>query len=364
MSPDRYRAKRDAARTPEPVPAEDLPSRDHTGNDQEGRGERFVIQEHHATALHWDVRLQRDGVLVSWAVPKGIPLDPATNHLAKQTEDHPDEYATFSGEIPKGEYGGGRMSIWDSGTYELEKWSDREVKIVFHGEVTEGRYVFFRTGRQDWMLHRMDPRPSAWTPLPRDLRPMRTRPGAMPSDAAKWRYEVAWGGARVLVAVDGGRLTIMDADGAEVTASYPEFRGLGLQLGSRQALLDGEVVAFGADGGVDPDRLESRVQTEKPKPSMVKRTPVQLMLADVLHLEGRSLLRETYLKRRAALEGLSVDGDSWHVVDSFSGDGNTILDAARAQGLHGILAKRADSVYQPGKRGDDWLLVSRARKKR
>jgi bifunctional non-homologous end joining protein LigD len=364
MSPDRYRAKRDPARTPEPVPAEDLPSRDHTGDDQEGRGDRFVIQEHHATALHWDVRLQRDGVLVSWAVPKGIPLDPATNHLAKQTEDHPDEYATFSGDIPKGEYGGGRMSIWDSGTYELEKWSDREVKIVFHGGVTEGRYVFFRTGRQDWMLHRMDPAPAGWTPLPADLRPMRARSGAMPADAAKWRYEVAWDGVRVLVAVDGGRLTITDAEGKNVTASYPDFRGLGLQLGSRQVLLDGEIVAFGPDGGIDPERLESRVQTEKPKPSMVKRTPVQLMLADVLHLAGSPLLDETYLKRRAALEELAVDGEQWHVVDSFSGDGNAILQAARAQGLHGILAKRADSTYRPGKSGADWLLVARARKPR
>src|SRR5947209_13747003 len=139
---------RDAERTPEPVPADsevpqwnvpDQPA-DHTGSDQDGRGDTFVVQEHHATALHWDVRLERDGVLVSWAVPKGLPPSPKQRgHLAKQTEDHPLAYATFAGEIPKGEYGGGSVTIWDAGTYSLEKWTADEVKVVFHGERVEGR---------------------------------------------------------------------------------------------------------------------------------------------------------------------------------------------------------------------------------
>src|ERR1700712_5860636 len=118
---------RDPAKTPEPVPewnVTDTPA-DHTGNAQDGRGDTFVIQEHHATALHWDVRLERDGVLVSWRVPKGLPPWPKIRgHLAKQTEDHPLDYATFAGDIPRGEYGGGHVSIWDAGTYELEKWTD------------------------------------------------------------------------------------------------------------------------------------------------------------------------------------------------------------------------------------------------
>src|SRR5438067_13645803 len=121
-----YRRKRDPAKTPEPVPAASaaLPR---------GNNDTFVIQEHHATALHWDVRLERDGVLVSWAVPKGLPLDPHENRLAKQTEDHPMSYARFEGKIPKGEYGGGAVTVWDSGTYVLEKWTDREVKVVLTG---------------------------------------------------------------------------------------------------------------------------------------------------------------------------------------------------------------------------------------
>ena len=118
---------------------------------------RFVVQEHHATALHWDLRLERDGVLVSWAVPKGIPPDPKTNHLAVQTEDHPMEYLTFGGTIPEGNYGAGTMGVWDTGTYEPIKWDDREVKVVFHGGRVSGQYVLFHTGGKQWMIHRMDP---------------------------------------------------------------------------------------------------------------------------------------------------------------------------------------------------------------
>src|SRR3954471_19523002 len=132
---DEYRRKRDAARTPEPVPDGPLPT---------GDNDTFVIQQHHATSLHWDLRLERDGVLVSWAVPRGVPRDPKRNHLAVHTEDHPLEYADFHGEIPAGEYGGGRMTIYDRGRYETEKWRDDEVMVVLHGTRVRGRYVLFQ----------------------------------------------------------------------------------------------------------------------------------------------------------------------------------------------------------------------------
>ncbi|MFC7719334.1 DNA polymerase ligase N-terminal domain-containing protein [Nonomuraea recticatena] len=186
-----YRGKRDPSRTPEPVP--DLPP--------EPRGDdTFVIQEHHARSLHWDLRLERDGVLASWAIPKGLPEDPAINHLAVHTEDHPMEYATFEGEIPRGEYGGGAMTIWDRGTYETEKWSDREVKVVLHGERAQGRFVLFQTRGKNWMIHRMDPR--LRDPLP-ELAPMtpvtRTR---LPKNADGYSFEFAWGGRRTLVPIE------------------------------------------------------------------------------------------------------------------------------------------------------------------
>jgi len=231
-----YRRKRDAARTPEPVPAAGpLP----TGND-----DTFVIQEHHATALHWDFRLERDGVLVSWAVPKGLPTEPKTNHLAVHTEDHPIEYAEFEGDIPKGEYGGGRVTIWDRGTYECEKWSDREVKVVLNGSRVSGRYVLFRTGDRDrdWMVHRMDPPAEGFEPLPQLVRPMlAVLRDSIPRDEASYGYEFKWDGVRAVVYILGGRPRVLSRNDRDVTGSYPELRVMAEELGSRQVVLDGEI---------------------------------------------------------------------------------------------------------------------------
>ena len=147
-----YRAKRDPAKTPEPMGSKSR------SRPRKQPAPEFVIQEHHARALHWDLRLEHDGVFVSWALPKGLPISPSTNHLAVHTEDHPLQYGDFEGDIPKGEYGGGNVTIWDHGTYELEKWAEKEVMVVLHGERAEGRYVLFPTGGKNWMIHRMDPR--------------------------------------------------------------------------------------------------------------------------------------------------------------------------------------------------------------
>jgi DNA ligase D-like protein (predicted polymerase)/DNA ligase D-like protein (predicted 3'-phosphoesterase) len=155
-----YRRRRDPERTPEPVPAQDPPA--------EPGGDRFVIQEHHARRLHYDVRLERDGVLVSFAVPKNLPAQSGETRLAVHTEDHPLEYLTFHGEIPKGEYGAGSMTIWDSGRYETEKWNDNEIAVTLHGERTQGRFVFFCHGEgRDWMVRRRAAaRPDAASPSP------------------------------------------------------------------------------------------------------------------------------------------------------------------------------------------------------
>ena len=364
MPLDTYRAKRDAARTPEPVPEWDVPevAADHTGDDQEGRGDTFVVQEHHATALHWDVRLERDGVLVSWAVPKGLPLDPEARGLAKRTEDHPMAYATFEGDIPKGEYGGGRVTVWDSGTYELRKWSERTVDVVLHGSRVDGRYVFFRDGGGEWMVRRMDPPPDGWTPLPRGLAPMLATTGPLPEDDGRWSYEVKWDGVRALVAVEGGRVTLTSRNGNDVTAAYPELRGLGLALGSTTALLDGEVVAFDGNGRPDFGRLQSRMHARRPTAALQRDTPVTLLLFDVLHLDGRSLLDLPYDERRAALEALPLSGEAWQVPPAFPGDGEAVMEATRAQGMEGVVAKRRDSRYDPGRRSDCWVKVKHVRR--
>jgi bifunctional non-homologous end joining protein LigD len=348
-----YRGMRDPARTPEPVPpAGPLP---------EGKDDTFVIQEHHARSLHWDVRLERDGVLVSWAVPKGLPLSPKDNRLAVHTEDHPIDYGGFEGDIPAGEYGGGKVILWDRGRYELEEWTDREVKVVFHGSRAEGRYVFFQTRGRDWMVHRMDGPPFPdWQPLPADLTPMIATPGPLPSGGRRrWAYELAWAGHRVLVAVEGGRIRVTDTHGDVVTTGYPELRALGAQLGSTVCLLDGEIVALGKDGRPDADLLRRRLpRTSAPGAKDRREAPITFLAVDLLHLDGHDVTGRPYRDRREGLEALWLEGDRWGVTPSVPGTGRDALGVARGLGLDGIVAKRLTSPYRPGSRSEDWILVT------
>jgi bifunctional non-homologous end joining protein LigD len=359
---EEYRRKRDAQRTPEPVP---------TGRPEPGHGDAFVIQQHHARALHWDLRLERDGVLVSWAVPRGLPRDPARNHLAVHTEDHPMEYADFSGEIPAGEYGAGRMSIYDRGTYTTEKWSDREVVVVLHGERAAGRYVLFRTSGKDWMIHRMDGPPPGWTPMPEAVAPMTaTRANALPADDDRWGYELDWPGRRALAFVDGGRLRLAEGE-RDLTAGYPELRPLAEALAPVECVLDGVLVAFDGAGQVGPPRepLDDpagtrRLAARKPRATPRARrggppgpAPVQYLVTDLLWLDGLSTVDLPYGRRRELLAELGIAGSHWQTPPYFPGGGSFALDAASAQGTPGVLAKRLDSPYQPGRRTRSWLRV-------
>jgi bifunctional non-homologous end joining protein LigD len=355
-----YRSRRDAARTPEPVPGED-PS----DNGRDGRLS-FVVQEHHATALHWDFRLERDGVLVSWALPKGLPLDPKRNHLAIHTEDHPMEYATFAGDIPDGEYGGGNVTVWDRGSYDCETWTDRRVEVVLHGGRVSGRYVLFPTGRRDrdWMIHRKDPAPAGVEPMPTLIRPMlATATTTLPHDDDRYGYEFKWDGVRAMVYVDGGRPKALSRNDRDVTATYPELRAMAESLGSTQVVLDGELVAFDADGRPSFGQLQSRMHVTSPTQirRLVTQTPVTFLAFDLLYLDGRSLLDEPYDNRRAALDGLALSGPSWQTTPWFRGGGQAVLDASRQQQLEGIVAKRLDARYVPGRRSETWLKLKNIR---
>ncbi|MGH3026661.1 MAG: DNA polymerase ligase N-terminal domain-containing protein, partial [Gaiellaceae bacterium] len=178
-----YRRKRDPTKTTEPMPRNVAKK----AKGSRGSGNSFVVQEHHASSLHWDFRLERDGVLVSWAVPKGVPPDPKVNVLAVHVEDHPLEYASFEGAIGERQYGAGAVTIWDRGTYDTEKWSEREVMVVLHGERVQGRFVLFRTGGKNWMMHRMDaPAKADWQGLPKRVAPMLATLGSLPADDAGW----------------------------------------------------------------------------------------------------------------------------------------------------------------------------------
>ncbi|HEU0316552.1 MAG TPA: DNA polymerase ligase N-terminal domain-containing protein, partial [Solirubrobacteraceae bacterium] len=244
-----YRAKRDFEVTAEPA-----------GRDPASDGSRFVIQEHHARRLHWDLRLERDGVLVSWAVPKGLPDSPGRNHFAARTEDHPLEYIDFHGEIPKGEYGAGSMRIWDRGTYETLKWDPRKIEVALHGERVDARYALFAIGKEelpkDWMVHRMDPPADPdREPMPDHLPPMLARPGPLPPDDDRWAHEFRWAGERALAHSEPGVLRLEARDLADLTARYPELGRLNRALSSHSAILDGVIVAFDAAGRPSRDAL-------------------------------------------------------------------------------------------------------------
>jgi len=349
-----YRRKRDPARTPEPVP------KGRPGRAGGTRRPTFVIQEHHASSLHWDFRLEHDGVLVSWALPKGLPVSPDRNHLAVRVEDHPLEYGSFAGTIPDGEYGAGEVSIWDHGTYEGEKWRPDEVMVVLHGERAEGRYVLFPTRGDDWMIHRMDPAPEGFEPLPTSLPPMLAVPASEPPEGEGWAYEFKWDGMRVLVRVEGGRQRIVSRNGNDVTRSFPELRGFGESLGTHQLVVDGEVVVLGPGGVPSFSRLQHRIHNGSPSAvtRMAAAEPASLVIFDLLHLDGRSLVADSYDDRRSVLEALHIGAPRWAVTPSFTDtSGAAVLRAAVAAGMEGVVAKRRLGPYRPGRRSPDWVKV-------
>ena len=340
----KYRSMRDFGRTPEPSGEE------AAGAEVTEGARRFVVQEHHATSMHWDLRLERDGVLVSWAVPKGIPADPRDNHLAVHTEDHPMLYLDFAGEIPKGEYGGGKMRIWDRGTYTCEKWEDAEVMVTLSGQRARGRYVLFRTGGTQWMLHRLDPAEDPTRqPMPTGLRPVPVESGPLPDDQAGWSFGPALGGHRVVVSSAGGRARAVDSDGSDVSALYPELRDLGRAVGAVMAALDGEWVVTGADGRADRAALERR-RTAKGDAAvrrLAAKSPAAFFAGDLVWLEGHDTTALPYRQRRALLERLEFAGPAWQTAPAVEGQGAALLEAARQQGLAGVVARRLDGGYEP-----------------
>jgi bifunctional non-homologous end joining protein LigD len=256
------------------------------------------------------------------------------------------------------------MRIWDRGTYELHKFRDKEVMVTFHGERLHGRYVLFRTDGKNWMIHRMDPpEDSGREPIPDKLEPMLARSGELPSDDGRWAYEIKWDGVRALARIEGGRVRLTSRRGNDITARYPELRELGRALGSQEALLDGEVVAFGDDGRPSFQRLQSRMHVtgENQVRRLMRSDPVVYVLFDILHLDGRSLLIEPYEERRELLLALGLNGPHWQTPAHRIGDGEALLEASKAQGLEGILAKRLGSPYVPGKRTPAWVKVKNVR---
>ncbi len=330
----KYRSMRDAAKTPEPVPK---------AKPAAGQGNTFVIQEHHARRLHYDFRLEKDGVLVSWAVPKNLPETTSVNHLAVHTEDHPLEYGTFEGSIPKGEYGAGKVVIWDSGTYDAEKFRDDEVIVNLHGSRISGRYALIQTNGDQWLAHRMkDQKVFEFD----EVAPMLATHGSVAGlKAGQWAFEGKWDGYRLLIEADRGSVRVRSRSGRDVTKEYPQLRSLAEDLADHHVVLDGEIVALDKAGVPSFNEMQNRNRA----------TRVEFWAFDLVYLDGRSLLRAKYSDRRKLLETLG-SASSLIVPELVPGeDGAQALEHSRQHGWEGVVAKKRDSTYQPGRRSASWV---------
>jgi bifunctional non-homologous end joining protein LigD len=360
-----YRSRRDFARTPEPAAA-GAPAKPRRA--RRPRQPRFVIHEHSARRLHWDLRLERDGVLVCWAIPKGMPEEPKVNHLAPHTEDHPLDYLDFEGEIPASSYGAGTMRVWDRGTYEALKWEPRKVEVALHGKRLDARYALFAIGEGehgDWMIHRMDAAADTRRePMPERIVPMLARPATLPREDRAWAFEIKWDGVRAIAFSEPGRLRLQSRNLHDITATYPELARLNRALGSHRAVLDGEIVAYDAAGRPSFGALAQRMGVSSPARArrLAESTPVTYVIFDLLWLDGRSLLERPYRERRRALEELALRGERWQTPDYIAGRGRETLEASEAAGLEGIVAKRLDSRYEQGRRSGAWIKLTNRRR--
>ena len=330
---DDYRRKRDPRTTPEPF-----------GSAGAGDAPRFVIQRHDARRLHYDLRLERNGALASWAVPKGLPLNSGERHLAVHVEDHPLEYASFEGVIPAGQYGAGTVEIWDSGRYELlEEKRDGGLTFRLHGERANGVWTLVPAhldgDERNWLLLRKDAERAA----PADLRPqLATLTESLPTGPG-WLYEPKWDGYRAIVAVRGGEATLTSRNGNDLTERFREIaRAVVHAVRSPSAVIDGEVCALDDAGAARFETLQSGSGR------------LVLMTFDLLELDERPVVSRPLEERRRMLEELLDSSVGAVRLSPAFDDGAALLAAARAQGLEGVVAKRADAPYRPGRRTPEW----------
>ena len=336
-----YERKRSKGATPEPF------------GDGEGSPDSpiFVVQRHDARRLHYDFRLERKGALASWAVPKGVPLEPGQRHLAVHVEDHPLEYATFAGEIPAGQYGAGTVEIWDSGTYELlEEKRDGGLTVRLAGERLRGVWTLVPAkldgDEKNWLLLRKQ---DELAPAPRtrgtELSPMLATLSEDVPKGSGWSYEVKWDGYRAIARVAGGEATLTSRRGLDMTERFAVVaRALERAVRTPDVVLDGEVCALDDEG-----RASFSVMQQGSG-------PLVLYVFDVLEIDGQPVLELPLRERRERLEGLVDFGDAIRISPSFD-DGEALYEAAKEQGLEGIIAKTVESRYHPGRRTRDWLKV-------
>ena len=344
---EQYHAKRDFAETPEPGP-----------EPKPGSGDLFVIQKHDATRLHYDLRLELGGVMPSWAVPKGLPIDPGERRLAVRTEDHPLDYASFEGWIPEGEYGAGEVRIFDRGRYETIEWTDDKVSFRLDGRRHRGEYHLIKT-KTDWLIFLSKRSADEQPPQPPEMVPMMAEGGHEPFDDPRWRFEPKLDGVRTLayVRTDGTRL--LSRRGRDQTATYPELANLARWVNALLAVIDAEIITLDEQGRPSFELLQQRMNLQAPGEiaRARRKVPVALFAYDLLFLDGRDLTAEPLEERRRLLEEIVTESGPTRLTYHVDGKGTPLFDATREQGFEGVIAKRLGSRYQPGKRSKDWRKI-------
>ena len=336
-----YRRKRDPGSTPEPFEG-----------GREGDAPIFVVQRHDARRLHYDFRLERDGVLLSWAVPKGVPLEPGQQRLAVHVENHPLEYARFEGEIPAGQYGAGTVELWDQGTYELvEDKKDGGMTVRLHGERLRGTWALVPArlsgDPKNWLiLRKREDAPAGEERT--DWRPMLATAAEELPKGSGWLYEVKWDGYRAIVRIRAGEVTLTSRNGKDLTGRFPTVASaLARAVRTPDCVLDGEVCALDEQGRASFSAMQQGKDG----------TPLVFYAFDVLEVEGEPLVDLPLVERRERLaELVDTRRGVVRLSETFE-DGEALLEAAEKQGLEGVIAKRADSRYLPGRRSREWLKV-------
>lgn len=355
-----YAAKRTFDETPEPPPAV-------AGNVDPTvavPGKTFMVHQHHATRLHFDLRLEMYNgttpVLVSWAVPKNLPQKKGERHLAIHVEDHPFEYGGFSGTIPAGNYGAGEVRIFDHGTYEVLEQEPKKLTIRLAGERLQGVWHMIQTravdGKDQWLVFlRENSRPEP-DPLP-ELRPMLATLASDPFDDPGWVFEPKWDGVRALATCTDETLLISRSS-KDMTSTYPDLAKLHDQLVALDAIVDGEIVAM-KEGRPSFELLQSRINLAKESDieRIAKEIPVTFVAFDILYLDGRSLIGLPLEERKEILGDVVVTNNRVEVSPVIPEEGVALFDAAKAQHLEGIVAKKLGASYRPGKRSREWLKV-------
>jgi bifunctional non-homologous end joining protein LigD len=338
-----YRRKRDPKKTPEPFGA------------KRGKTKQpiFVVQRHDARRLHYDFRLERNGALASWAVPKGVPLEPGQQHLAVHVEDHPLDYASFEGEIPAGQYGAGSVEIWDHGTYELlEEKKNGGLTVRLKGKRLDGTWALVPAhlsgDEKNWLILRKRDESASPASKPASYRPMLATLAEEVPRGAGWGFEVKWDGYRAIATVSGSETVLTSRNGNDLTARFDHVaKEIAKAVKTPDCVLDGEVCALDEEGRSS----FSAMQQGKPG------TPIVYYAFDLLEVDGEPLVDLPLVERHKRLDALlDKRNRTVRLSESFD-DGNALYKAAAEQHLEGIMAKRLDSKYAVGRRTRDWLKV-------